>query len=121
MVIVGIVLMLFGTGSFIVAFGVSLAAFRSLVDFQFEKHHETWVRDGRPVGGRVTRPELSFLSSDLAATLCFQRWVMRRPDWLEPASAGEAFRTRAARWFGASIICLAVGMIGIAVFGLDAS
>ena len=98
MVIVGFALMFLGVGYFIAAFGVALTAFRKVVDFQFERHREIWVRDGRPVGGKATRSEVSFLGSEFAAALCFQRWLIQRPDWLEAGSDGEAYRVRMARW-----------------------
>ncbi len=46
MVIVGFVLMFVGIGFFIATFSVALTAFRKLVDLQFQKHREIWVRVG---------------------------------------------------------------------------
>lgn len=110
MIIATFVLMFGGLLSFVACFAASSQAGRRLVDFQFQNHHDTWVHDGRPAGGKLTRSELSFFGSGLAAILAFQSWAMRRPEWLPSDSDGEQFRVAMIRWGFYSLIGLAVAV-----------
>jgi hypothetical protein len=81
---------------------------RRLVDFQFEHYRDTWVRDGRPTGGKITRGQLSFFGSDLSRAVCGIRWLFRRPEWLPSDSDGERYRHRMVCWFIISMIAFAM-------------
>jgi hypothetical protein len=119
MLIVGFCLMFGGLFFFIVASGVSRQAGRRLVDYEFQNHHEQWIRDGRPVGGRITRTELSFWGSDFASILAWNRWALRRPEWLLAGSVGESFLVSARRWAWLSLLGLLLGVAGMVLFGRE--
>jgi len=116
MIIAAFVLMLVGLIGFIGCCAASSQAARRLVDFQFRHHREDWLRDGRPVGGSVTRPELSFFGSDFATILALPNWAVRRPDWLPIGSEGERDRIAMVRWGLYSLIGFAVAVAGGFVF-----
>jgi len=104
MTIVGFCLMFVGLG---VAFWCSALAnryWRAVVDYEFEHHQAEWISDGRPTGGRITRPQLSFWASDVAATLAAGRWIFSPPNWLSEAGPAARARRGSIRWgFGALV------------------
>jgi len=115
--IVGAIVAALGFGLSMGALMKSLHAFRDLVDFQFESNRDAWVAAGRPTGGVLTRPNLSFWQSDIAAVGCFQSWLMQAPEWVVPGTKAEQLRSRMARFFLVSLgglVLVAAGLLWFA-------
>ena len=112
-------LMFAGFVAFITASGLCGHAARRLVDFQFQNYHDAWVRDGRPVGGKITRHELSFIGSAFASITVTPGWLFARPAWLPAESAGELLRRAWIRWFALSLLCLLLAIGGMVLFGVQ--
>jgi hypothetical protein len=105
-----------GVTFYLVTFNLSLKAFRKLVDFQFQNYNDLWVADGRPIGGKLTRSNLSFLASDFATISCAISWAISRPSWLSQGSFTDKFRINMIRWFSVSLIGLLAVAAGIVLF-----
>jgi len=96
--------------SYLISMGIFISAYRKLADYQYQNYHVNWVNDGRPRGGKITRNEITFISSDIAANFCILSWLFKRPVWVVKGSEGSLFRARMIRWAFISLIAfLAVG------------
>jgi hypothetical protein len=104
MFILSLALIFGGLTFYLVTFNLSLKAFRKVVDFQFQNHNDLWVADGRPIGGKMTRRNLSFFASDFATISCGISWTMSRPSWLPQGSEADKFRINMIRWFLTSLV-----------------
>lgn len=119
--IFSLVLMFGGTCFYFAAFNICITSYRRLVDYQFLHFHHIWEEDGRPIGGKITRSQVSFIGSDLFTAICGIKWAIKRPDWLTSESEGEKLRIRMLRWFFISLVGLFSAMGGIALFGVTLS
>jgi len=108
MVIVGIVLCL-------ASFNAASYSFERLVDFEFEHHHDEWVRNGQPRGGPITRDDPIPVGSDWAQIACAASWLVKRPVWLPPDSEAERQRGRMMRWAIMSAIGAVMWTTGVVV------
>ena len=102
---------------YIIAFNISISAFRGLVDYQFQNFYHLWEQDGRPTGGKVTRGQLHFVSSDLSSMICGIKWAIGKPEWLDKESDAEKRRKKMVRWFFISLIGFFSGSGGMLLFG----
>ncbi len=116
MFIVSLALMFGGVTFYLVTLNLSARAFRKVVDFQFQNHNDAWVADGRPIGGKITRRNLSFFASDFATISCGISWTISRPSWLPQGSATDKFRIAMIRWFLISLIGFLAVAAGIVLF-----
>jgi hypothetical protein len=101
---------------YLVTLNLSVRAFRKVVDFQFQNPNDAWVADGRPIGGKITRRNLSFFASDFATISCGISWTTSRPCWLPQGSVTDKFRTDMIRWFLISLIGFLAVAAGIVLF-----
>jgi hypothetical protein len=113
MFIVSLALMFGGLIFYLVTFNLSLKAFRKVVDFEFQNHNDFWVADGRPIGGKVTRSNLTFVGSDFATISRWIRWTISRPSWVSPESITDKLRVSMIRWLLLSLIGFLVFAAGI--------
>ncbi len=105
-----------GVAFYLVTLNLSVKAFRKVVDFQFQNYNDAWVADGRPIGGKITRRNLSFFASDFATISCGISWIISRPSWLLQGSVTDKFRTDMIRWFLISLIGFLAVAAGIVFF-----
>ena len=103
-----VALLLFGIG----VLGARISLER-LVDIQHERHHDLWIADDRPVGGRRTRSEISFWISGSATQEVFGRWLFRTPLWARSNVVAEAWLKRMRVW---SAILAAGLLAGVMTF-----
>jgi len=107
-----------GVAFYLVTLNLSVKAFRKVVDFQFQNYNDAWVADGRPIGGKITRRNLSFLASDFATISCGMSWMISRPSWLPQGSVTDKCRIDIIRWFLISLIgflAVAAGIVLLTV------
>ena len=108
---------LFGSVIFyITSMGLFISSYRNLADYQFKHHHANWVEDGRPRGGKITRSEITFFTSDLASNFCILSWIFKMPTWLEKGSEGELYRSKMVRWFLVSLFAFFITGASFAFF-----
>ena len=117
MMVLSLILMFGGVLFYIFALNISIVSFRKLVDYQFQNFHDLWEKDGRPVGGKMTRSQLSFFGSDLSTTICGFEWAIKRPEWLEARSEADGFRRKMIHWFFISLIGFFSFAGGMLIFG----
>lgn len=96
--------------------GIFISAFRKLTDYQFKNHHDSWVNDGRPTGGKITRGEITFITSDIAAYFCVLSRLFSRPAWLAEGSDGDLYRNKMIRWALISLITFLAAGSGLFMF-----
>lgn len=101
---------------YIVSMGLFISAYRNLSDYQFKNHHDNWVSDGRPKGGEITRSEITFIKSEIAANFCILSWLFKRPAWLAEGSDGELYRFKMIRWSIVSLIAFLAAGSGVIFF-----
>jgi hypothetical protein len=116
MFILSLALVFGGVAFYFVTLSLSVMAFRKVVDFQFQNYNDAWVSDGRPIGGKITRRNLSFFRSDFATFCCGISWTISRPNWLPRGSVTDKFRTEMIRWFLISLIGFLAVAAGIVLF-----
>ncbi len=118
MMILSLILMFGGVLFYIFALNISIVSFRKLVDYQFQNYRDLWEKDGRPIGGKITRNQLSFFGSDLSTTMCGFDWALKRPEWLQAGSEADEFRRKMIRWFFISFIGFFSFAGGMLTFGI---
>jgi hypothetical protein len=89
---------LFGLGVLLIVVGAlgDRAAFERLVDAQYQTQRAEWNETGKPVGGLITRKDISFWSSGLTTSLLSIEWLFWPPPWIshDPAYARLLRRMR---------------------------
>lgn len=121
MMIFSLILMFGGILFYFLAFNISITSYRRLVDHQFQNFHDIWEQDGRPIGGKITRSQLSFLGSGFSTTFCGIKWAIKKPEWLELENDADKLRKKMIRWFFISLIGFFSGAGGLLLFGITLS
>lgn len=103
-----------------VALGVTTAGvlfglwcFDKLIDFEFARHHQEWVADGMPNGGRRSAAHASFWKSGFGRQHVFEKWLLSTPAWAR--GDGEAERLLRGFRLGAVVVLLGVSTFGAVV------
>ena len=85
-------------------------SFDTLVDIEFERFPDQWLRDGKPSGGRLSSRAASFWRSGFAAQDCFYRWMTHEPAWADGSREAQVWLRR----MRAGMAIMVVGLILIA-------
>lgn len=96
--------------------GVFISAYRKLTDYQFKNHHDSWLNEGRPTGGKITRSKTTFISSDIAQFFCILSRLFSRPDWLTEGSDADLYRSKMIRWAIVSLLSFLATGSGLILF-----
>lgn len=100
----------------IAAFGLTMALylrnFRAVVDLEYNNAQAQWERDGRPLGGRLTRKRASFWGSDLATIGCFVSWLGATPGWADEVPEAVILLRRTRQLFALHVVA------GLVFFGV---
>jgi hypothetical protein len=73
--------------------------FRVLVDIEFAEFKDKWKADGRPVGGKASRKEASFLFSGISSSFCMMQWLVATPTWISSHPVAPQHLHRMRHWF----------------------
>ena len=99
-----------GTG--IVASGVFLG---KLTDFEYTHAPNSWIGDGKPYGGKVTRQDTSFWASGFSHIVVGCDWLFVTPGWVHENSRAKLLLKTYRLW--ACVSAVGVGGILTIAFG----
>src|SRR5207245_5295858 len=72
----------------------AFAMFDRLVRLEHARHHEAWIRDGKPIGFFWIPSDGNFFSGGFARNSLAMSWLFTSPGWVDEESEAK----RALRW-----------------------
>jgi len=92
---------LMAIGSFI-----EILSFRQVVEIEFTRFHDSWLADGKPVGGPKSRRAAPFWRSGFSTQIVLNAWLFVTPAWAKQSPDAMRHITRGR--IGAGMIFLGI-------------
>jgi type VI protein secretion system component VasK len=92
---------------------VEILSFRQVVEIEYTNFHESWLKDGKPVGGPKSRKAASFWRSGFSTHNLLNTWLFQTPGWAKQSP--DAMRHIARGRVGAAMMFLGVVILGVVI------
>ena len=104
---------------FLMAVGAifSSLAFRRVVDVEYRRFHDEWLKDGKPIGGPASRKAASFWRSGFSTQRASNAWLVYTPAWVRESAEATA----ALRQFRIGTVVLVAGVLSAMAVALFAT
>ena len=85
---------------------VTILSFRQVVEIEFTRFHDSWLADGKPVGGPKSRKAASFWRSRFSSQGLLHTWIFVTPAWAKQSPDAMGYFARGR--IGAAMMLLGV-------------
>jgi hypothetical protein len=98
---------------------VEIMSFRQVVEIEFSSFHDSWLADGKPVGGLKSRKAASFWRSGFSTQNVLNTWLFVTPAWAKQSP--DAMRHIARGRVGAAMMFLGIITLMVVIAAVTVS
>ena len=111
-----------GVVLFVISFWFAWRVFQRVVDHEHAFHHESWQKDGKPIGSKRARRERSFWSIANPEHGLFYAWYRETPEWaagdLVAIALIRSFRRYAFAGLAALVTTIVVFILALVLYSV---